>query len=269
MGPSMNVADSVAKGEIVVKRSYRVGIFYLALIAIWYALANSGLWPSYMLPSPEKVFENLSKGFANLVYPRGLWISLRRIFVGYGISVLFGVPLGLLTGKIRWLDETFGTLMLGLQTLPSICWLPLSILWFGLNERAIIFVVIMGAVLSIALATDSGVKHLPPIYLRAGKNLGARGLNLFAQVILPAALPSVVAGLKQGWSFAWRSLMAGELIFVSLGLGHLLMMGRELNDMSQVVAVMLILIMTGLFFDRLVFSRLESWIRRRWGLNRG
>lgn len=253
---------------MLVKRCIRVGLFYLALISIWYAAAHSGLWPSYMLPPPEKVFQNLFKGFKNFVYLRGLWISLRRIFIGYGISVVLGVPLGLLTGKIHWLDETFGSLMLGLQALPSICWLPLAILWFGLNERAIIFVVIMGAVLSIALATDSGVKHLPPIYLRAGKNLGARGMNLFVQVILPAALPSVVAGLKQGWSFAWRSLMAGELIFVSLGLGHLLMMGRELNDMSQVVAVMLILILTGLFFDRMVFSRLEQGIRRRWGLNR-
>ncbi|HEX2953461.1 MAG TPA: ABC transporter permease subunit, partial [Bacillota bacterium] len=106
------------------------------------------------------------------------------------------------------------------------------------------------------------------IYLRAGKNLGAKGFNLFSQVILPAALPSIVAGLKQGWSFAWRSLMAGELIFVSLGLGHLLMMGRELNDMSQVIGVMLILIGTGLFFDRLVFFRVEHGIRRKWGLER-
>jgi NitT/TauT family transport system permease protein len=242
--------------------------FFIALLLLWYGVAHSGLWPKYMIPPPESVFENLISGIKNGVYIKGLLISIKRILIGYGISVTLGIPLGLLTGKIRWLDETVGSFMLGLQTLPSICWLPLAILWFGLNEKAIIFVVLMGAVLSIALATDSGVKHIPPIYLRAGKNLGAQGFNLFSQVILPAALPSIVAGLKQGWSFAWRSLMAGELIFVSLGMGHLLMMGRELNDMSQVIGVMLILIGTGLFFDRLVFFRLEQGIRRRWGLER-
>lgn len=250
------------------KRYWRISLFYLLLLLLWSVAAHSGIWPSYMLPAPERVFANLWHGFVSLVYPRGLCISLRRILIGYGFSVCLGVPLGLLTGKVQWLDQTLGSLMLGLQTLPSICWLPLSILWFGLNERAIIFVVIMGAVLSIALATDSGVKHVPPIYLRAGQNLGAKGIDLFSQVIFPAALPTIITGLKQGWSFAWRSLMAGELIFVSLGLGHLLMMGRELNDMNQVVAVMLMLIGIGLFFDRMVFSRLQNSVRRRWGLNR-
>lgn len=250
------------------KSWWKKAVFFAVLFSLWWLAAHAGLWPSYMLPGPEKVLANLVHGLQNLVYIRGIIISLRRIFIGFGISLAIGIPLGLLTGAYRWLDETCGSLMLGLQTLPSICWLPLSILWFGLNERAILFVVVMGAMLSIALAVESGVRNIPPLYLRAGKNLGARGFALFSNVIFPAAFPSIISGMKLGWSFAWRSLMAGELIFVSLGLGHLLMMGRELNDMSQVIGVMVILVGIGLFFDRLVFSRLEQGVRRRWGLDR-
>lgn len=156
--------------------------------------------------------------------------------------------------------------MLGLQVLPSICWLPLAILWFGLSEQAIQFVVIMGAFLSIAIATDGGIRNIPPIYLRAAKTMGIKGLDLYRRVVLPAALPSIVTGMKLGWSFAWRSLMAGELIFVSIGLGHLLQTGRELNDMAQVVAVMMVIAGVGLAFDQLIFAQLERRIRHQWGV---
>jgi NitT/TauT family transport system permease protein len=243
------------------------GGFYLLLITIWYALAHSGLWPQYMLPAPEEVALNLINGLGSGRYLLAIAISIRRILIGYLISLGLGIPLGMLTGRLKWLDETVGSLLLGLQALPSIAWLPLSLLWFGLNEKAIMFVVVMGALLSVTLATNSGVKNVSPLYVRAGKNLGAKGKTLFTQVILPAAFPSIVIGLKQGWSFAWRSLMAGELLFINLGLGHLLMMGRELNDMAQVIAVMFILIIIGLLFDRFLFSRLEAAVRRRWGFD--
>lgn len=192
-------------------------------------------------------------------------ISVQRIFTGYLISLAFGIGLGLLVGRFKILNETLGSLMLSLQVLPSICWLPLAILWFGLNEQAIQFVVIMGAFLSIAIATDSGIRNIPPIYLRAARTMGVRGLALYRRVIFPAALPSIATGMKLGWSFAWRSLMAGELIFVSAGLGHLLQMGRELNDMAQVIAVMVIIVAVGLVFDQLIFARLERRLRRQWG----
>lgn len=191
---------------------------------------------------------------------------MRRLLAGYVISVVFGVLLGLLIGRFKTLDETVGGFVVGLQTLPSICWLPLAILWFGLSETAIIFVVVMGSLLSVTIATDGGVKNIQPIYLKAGRNLGARGKDMFLHVVLPAALPSILMGLKQGWSFAWRSLMAGEILFVSLGLGHLLNMGRELLNMSQVIAVMLLIVAIGVIVEMLVFGLLERRVRRVWGL---
>jgi NitT/TauT family transport system permease protein len=241
-------------------------VFFALLIVAWEGLFRLGVWPEFLFPSPSQVTATLVHGFANRTFLVGIAISLRRIALGYGFSLLVGTVLGLLLGQVRLLDETIGSLVLGLQTLPSICWLPLALLWFGLNERAILFVVVMGALLSITLATEDGVKNTPPVYLHAARNLGASGWKLYAGVILPAALPSIVTGMKLGWSFAWRSLMAGELLYVSLGLGHLLMMGRELNDMSQVIAVMLVIIAIGLTMDRMVFAPLESRIRERWGL---
>ena len=176
-----------------------------------------------------------------------------------------GVTLGLVIARFKLLEETVGSLIGVLQVLPSICWLPLAILWFGLNEWAIQFVVVMGAFLSIAIATDAGIKNIPPLYIRAAKTMGVKKLDLYLRVILPAALPSILTGMKLGWSFAWRSLMAGELLFVSLGLGQLLQTGRELNDMSQVMAVMLMIMGVGLCFDHLFFAPIQNHLRRQWG----
>ncbi|MBI5307273.1 MAG: ABC transporter permease subunit [Planctomycetes bacterium] len=193
---------------------------------------------------------------------------MKRIAIGYGISIGIGVFLGILIARFRILEDTIGSLISGLQTLPTICWLPLALLWFGLNDRAIIFLVIMGAVLSIAIATDAGVKSVPSLYIRAAKTMGAKGWRLYFEVIIPAALPHIIIGMKQGWSFAWRSLMAGELLIVCLGLGHLMMIGRELNDMSQVIAVMIVIIIIGIVVDRLFFVKVEKRIRERWGLTK-
>ena len=241
-------------------------IFFATLIAIWQIAASSGLWAEYIFPSPLSVAQTLARGFQNGTFIVGIVTSLQRLLIGFGISAVIGIVSGLALGRVKLLDETFGALVLGLQTLPSICWLPLALLWFGLSETAILFVVVMGALLAITTATEAGVKNTPPLYLRAARNLGARGWKLYALVIFPAALPEIITGMKLGWSFAWRSLMAAELLYVSLGLGHLLMMGRELNDMSQVVAVMLVIIAIGLVVDRLIFAPLETRVRARWGL---
>ncbi len=240
----------------------------MLMIVIWEAAYRLEFWPRFLFPSPLEVFRTLLEGFLDKTFLIGIAASLRRILIGYLISLVLGVLLGLALGRVKFLRDTIGSLVLGLQTLPSICWLPLALLWFGLSEAAIIFVVVMGALLSITIATESGVRNVPPLLISAGRNMGARGFRMLVEVIIPAALPSIVTGMKQGWSFAWRSLMAGELLYVSVGLGHLLTLGRELNDMSQVMAVMIVIVGIGLLVDRILFARLESGLRHRWGLER-
>ena len=250
------------------KKIIRQIIFYSILLILWEVVVLLKLWPEYVFPSPLKVFATLISGFRDSSFLIAIGISLKRIVIGYGISIVLGGMMGMLMSKYKLVDDTLGGLVLGLQTLPSICWLPLALLWFGLNENAIIFVVIMGALFSITIATDSGIRNVPFLYIKAGKNMGAKNMTLFLEVILPAAMPSIIPGLKQGWSFAWRSLMAGELLFVSLGLGYLLMIGRELNDMSQVIAVMFTIALISIIVDKLVFGRIELGMRRKWGTER-
>jgi NitT/TauT family transport system permease protein len=240
--------------------------FYAAMLAIWQAIASFKIWPEYVFPSPLRVCYALADGFMDKSFIIAIATSMRRILVGYLISIMLGFAIGVLMGKFKLVDDMLSGLILGLQTLPSICWLPLALIWFGLNERAIIFVVIMGALFSITIATESSIKNTPSIYTRVGKNIGAHRFVLLREVIIPAAFPHLLSGLKQGWSFAWRSLMAGELLFASMGLGYLLMMGRELNDMSQVMAVMIIVAALSILVDRIFFGKIESDIRKRWGV---
>jgi NitT/TauT family transport system permease protein len=247
----------------------RQAAFYISLLVLWEALVLLKVWPPYLFPAPSKVYATLVDGFTNMTFMFAILISMKRLLIGYGMSILIGGLLGVLISRYKVIEDTLGSLVLGLQTLPSVCWLPLALLWFGLNEKAIIFVVVMGAVFSITISTDSGIKSIPPLYIKAGRNMGARKFKMFSDVILPAALPSMVSGLKQGWSFAWRSLMAAELLFISLGLGYLLMMGRELNDMSQVLAVMIMIAFISILFDRFVFGVIEDGIRKRWGTGKG
>jgi NitT/TauT family transport system permease protein len=240
--------------------------FFAALLAIWQGASALQLWPSYIFPSPREVAVSMVDGFKDGAFPRAILGSFRRLAIGYGLSIVIGVPLGLLLGRARWAQRTIGTIVLGLQALPSICWLPMALLWFGLSDRSIVFVVIMGAVMAISLSTADGVKNTSPMFVRAANTLGAHGFFLYSRVVFPAALPAVLSGLKLGWTFAWRSLMAGELLYVTIGLGQLLAAGRELNDMSRVLSVMLLIIALGLAVDRLVFRPAEAYLRDRWGV---
>ena len=248
------------------KRFARYAVFYGVLIGMWLLLVKLKVWPPYAFPSPQSVVESLWTGFDDHSFWIAIGVSMKRMLLGYSLSVILGMVLGLGVASNKFLEETMGGLLVSLQSLPSICWLPLAVLWFGLTEKAILFVVVMGSLLSVTIAMETGRQQMPKIYGMAGRNLGARGFQLFWHVLLPASLPYIVSGLKQGWAFAWRSLISGEMIFVSLGLGQLLMMGRDLNDMSQVIAVMILIVAIGYIVDGLVFKNIERRLQQKWGL---
>ena len=252
----------------VERRSYgaQALLFLGAVIAVWQILASLSLWDSVLFPSPWEVLTSLGDSTASGRLPIAIGISLRRLAIGYFASVVIGCVLGTALARSEALRGTIGTVLLGLQALPSICWLPLALLWFGLSEGAILFVVVMGSVLSISTATEAGVRGIPPLYLRAARSMGASGFTLYRTVVLPAALPQIVTGARLGWSFAWRSLMAAELLYVSGGLGQMLTMGRELHDMPLVLAVMVVIVGLGLGVEQLLFVRIESALHERWGL---
>ncbi|MCX7746481.1 MAG: ABC transporter permease [Clostridia bacterium] len=248
-------------------------LFYLILIVIWELAYRIGvdllkIWKPYTFPSPVAVFKTLIGLIADNTLGIAVLASMKRIIVGYSISIFLGIIIGLTIVRYKYLDENFSALILGLQTLPSICWLPFAILWYGLSESAIIFVIAIGSTFAISIAIESGIKNVNPLYIRAAKTMGASGIKIYRNVIIPASLPNVISGLKQGWSFAWRALMAGEMLSATKGLGQVLMVGRDLADISQVMAVMIVIIVLGLVVDKLLFGRIETNIRHKWGLDR-
>lgn len=237
----------------------------LLALAAWQALSSLKLWPSYLFPSPPDVALTLIRLARSGELAVGLLITLWRIGAGFVAAAVAGIALGVAMARARRLSDLAGPVVLGLQAMPSICWFPLAILWFGLNERAIMFVTVVGSLFAVATGTEAAIRTIPPTYLRAAATMGARGWRLYARVVLPASLPHLLTGLRAGWSFGWRSLMAAELLFMNLGLGHLLNMGRDLADAAQVVAIILVILAVGLTVDRLVFARAEGAVRRRWG----
>jgi NitT/TauT family transport system permease protein len=243
-------------------------MFLLALVAAWEAASRAHLFPSWVFPSPTAVAKSLAIGFSDGTIPRAIGTSLKRLAIGYSASLIGGVTLGLMLARSQLLRDSLGTIVTGLQSLPSICWLPLALLWFGLSEAAIQFVVIAGSLFAITVSTEAGVRNVPPLYVRAARTMGARGWQLYLRVILPAALPGILSGMRLGWTFAWRSLMAGELLYVSGGLGQLLQTGRDLNDMPGVMAVMVAIVAIGVTSEVLLFQRVEARVRERWGTDR-
>lgn len=238
---------------------------WLGLFLTWEIVVRFKIWPRWIFPSPARVFAVLYDLASSGELLPGVLVSLRRLSLGFAAAVVIGTLIGLGLARNKNLKQIFGGLILGLQTLPSICWLPLALLWFGLNEQAILFVVFMGAFLSITVAVEGAVRTIPPLYIRVGKMFKLSRFALYRRIILPAMLPNFVTGLKQGWAFAWRSLMAGEMLFITAGLGQLLMVGRELNNIAQVMAVMLTIVGLGLLIDVLVFGTIERRLHQKWG----
>ncbi len=238
----------------------------LVLLA-WQLVVWSGWKPEYVLPGPRKVWDSFVDNFGTNM--DAAWTTLQRGFKGFAFALVIGTTGGALVARNRTLRSAIGSLITGLQTMPSVAWFPLAILLFKLGEGAIFFVVVLGAAPSIANGLISGIDQIQPILLRAGTVLGARRWKLFRYVILPAALPSFVGGLKQGWAFAWRSLLAGELIVLIPGqfsLGQQLDANRQLSDSAGVIAVMIVILIIGILVDALLFGTAERRIRRRYGL---
>ena len=250
------------------KRFLLAAAFFALLLLLWDAAFRAKLWSPVLVPSPWQVATYLEGAIADGTLVKATVITMRRLLIGYFIGLLVGLPLGLLTASSRLFRDTIGTVALGLQTLPSICWVPLALLWFGQTEAAMLFVVVMGTLWSVIIATDTGVRNVPPIYRRAALTMGSKRLHIWLKVILPAALPFIVSGMKQGWAFAWRSLMAAEIfvtILTGFGLGQLLHYGRELSAMDQVIGIMIIIVVIGLLADKIFFSPIERFLHRRWG----
>lgn len=250
------------------KRFLSAAAFFVLLLVFWEGLVRAKLWSSVLVPSPITVGQYLWSAVLDGTLLSASEVTLKRLVLGYIFGIVIGLPLGLLTARFKVCQDTIGLLALGLQTLPSVCWVPLALLWFGQTETAMFFVVVMGTMWSMVIATDNGVRGIPPIFARAARTMGSRGLHTWIKVMLPAALPFIVSGMKQGWAFAWRSLMAAEIyvtILSGFGLGHLLHYGRELNAMEQVIGVMFVIVVIGLVADKLMFSPWERFLHRRWG----
>ena len=195
-------------------------------------------------------------------------VTLLRLFVGFSTSIIIGVGVGLAMVKFPQFGKTMNSFAVGLQSFPSIAWVPFAILLIGLNDSGILFVVIMSSVFSIMISTYSGIRNIPPIYIRSARNMGAKGISLFRHVMLPAATPSLIVGIRQGWSFAWHALVGAEMLITTLvGLGYILSVGREFSNMPQIIAAMIVIFTIGWIFDRLVFSKVDEKVRDRWGLN--
>jgi len=250
------------------KRALLAMSFFTGCLLLWQAIFSAKIWSPVLVPSPIAVGEYFVTASRDGTLFNAAAVTLRRLLVGYFAGLFLGLPLGLLTARFKIFEDTFGLLALGFQTLPSVCWAPLALLWFGQTEGAMLFVVIMGTVWSVLIATDNGVHAVPPIYIRAARTMGSRGLHTWIKVILPASFPFIVSGMKQGWAFAWRSLMAAEIyvtILTGKGLGFLLHYGREFHAMDQVIGIILVIILIGLLADKILFSPCEKFLHRRWG----
>jgi NitT/TauT family transport system permease protein len=237
-------------------------------VGLWQAVVWSGWRPEYILPAPLTVVKSLGGMLGTDHFWQSLVNTARRAVTGYAVAIAIGLVLGVAVARIRVLRAAIGSMITALQTMPSIAWFPLAIVLFQLSEQAILFVVVLGAAPSIANGVIAGVDYVPPLLLRAGRNIGARGLGLYRFVIGPASLPHIVSGLKQGWAFCWRSLMAGELLVIIPGrpaVGTSLEQNRALSEYSAMMADMVVILVLGLLVDA-AFSAADRAVRNRWGI---
>jgi NitT/TauT family transport system permease protein len=258
-----------SKGEkLDVTDAANVALFLAAFVGVWQLVYLLGIWPQLLLPSPAIVVGTMAELIADSSLVVGVWVTMWRLVAGFLISIGIGGTVGLAMVKFPGFGKTMSSFAVGLLTFPSIAWVPFAILLIGFNDFGILFVVVMASVFSVMITTYSSIRSVPPIYVRAAKNMGARGFAVFQHVMIPAATPSLILGIRQAWSFAWHALIGAEMLITTLyGLGHVLFIGREFNDMGQIIATMITIFVIGLVFDRVLFLKLEERVRARWGLD--
>ncbi|OXS78383.1 ABC transporter permease [Domibacillus enclensis] len=241
-------------------------VFFVGLVIAWELIVRAGGWTPDVMPKPTDVWEAMKRGFSDRTLVYDLQASFTRLFIGLVISLALGTALGILLAKSKTADDTLGALILALQSVPSIVWLPLAIMWFGLNEKAVIFIVVLGGTLVMTINMRMGIKNVPPLYIRAAETMGSKGIDQFIRVILPASVPYAVTGMRLAWAFAWRALMAAEILSTGPGLGYTLKYASDFGDMSLVIAVMILIGVIGSIVDLLLFQRVERNVMKRWGL---
>jgi len=240
--------------------------FYVLIVVVWQGIDSAEIWPDNIFPSPIDVGEDLLYGISDGSLFYGIATSMWRLVIGLAIAISGGMLLGIFMARVETVNQTIGSLVLGLQSIPSVAWVPLAILWFGLSDYGIIFVTAIGAIFAVTINTYTGVKNIDPSFIEAARNMGAKGSQLVTTILIPAAFPYMITGFKQGWAFAWRGVIGAELLFSFLGLGFLLNVGRQLNDVSQVIAMMLVIMGIGIIIDGFIFKKLEDKVMTKWGL---
>ena len=239
---------------------------YILIIVVWQGIDSADIWPDNIFPSPIEVGEDFLFGISDGSLFYGIATSMWRLIIGLAIAIGGGMLLGIFMARVETVNQTIGSLVLGLQSIPSVAWVPLAILWFGLSDAGIVFVTAIGAIFAVTINTYTGVKNINPSFIEAARNMGAKGTQLVTTILIPAAFPYMITGFKQGWAFAWRGGIGSELLFSFLGLGFLLNVGRQLNDVSQVIAMMLVIMGIGILIDGFVFKKLEDKVMTKWGL---
>jgi NitT/TauT family transport system permease protein len=259
-----------SKLATILRAAYPPILAIVLIIAVWQVLYAAKIWPDWKLPGPSEVFSSLKGTFSSGDALPSVGHSVEHGAIGFGASVAIGTPLGLLVGRFKPVRAGLGPVLSGLQSLPSVAWVPPALMFFGPQPAMLYAVVLAGAVPSISVGVVSGLDQVPPLYLRVGRNLGARGLASVRYVLLPAALPGYLAGLRQGWAFAWRSLLAAEIIVQSADLGHslgfLLKNAQDSNDMAGAFAAIVLILAVGVAVNQLLFVPLERRVLRTRGL---
>ncbi|MFD3911419.1 ABC transporter permease [Streptomyces sp. NPDC058603] len=271
----LDALDTVQTGrtplrETLVKKVLPPVVAIALVLVVWQILVWARITDDYKLPSPGAVWGEVSDAWTQGTLLGYIWTSVSRGLLGFLLALVIGTPLGLLVARVKFVRAAIGPILSGLQSLPSVAWVPPAVIWLGLNDSMMYAVILLGAVPSIANGLVSGVDQVPPLFLRAGRTLGATGLRGTWHIVMPAALPGYLAGLKQGWAFSWRSLMAAEIIASSpdlgVGLGQLLENGRTVGSMPMVFLAIFLILIVGIAIDLLIFSPLERRVLRGRGL---